>query len=75
MMDVGGVSFTSFMLQVEAPQPVNHRPVVTRVPEPQYLDPGDGQQTLQLNDMFSDEDGDTLTYTVVSSDPLVAGGR
>ncbi|MDY8095083.1 S-layer homology domain-containing protein [Paenibacillus polymyxa] len=71
----GGVSFTSFMLQVEAPQPVNHRPVVTRVPEPQYLDPGDGQQILQLNDMFSDEDGDTLTYTVVSSDPLVAGGQ
>ncbi|MDQ0495829.1 S-layer homology domain-containing protein [Paenibacillus brasilensis] len=68
----GGVSSTSYMLQVVGPLPDNHTPVVANAPAPQFMDPGDGQQTLQMDTIFSDADGDPLTYSVVSSDPSVA---
>jgi PKD repeat protein len=55
---------------------VNSRPVVANVIAPMTLSVGDAEFTRDLNAppvVFTDPDGDTLTYTASSSNPAVAG--
>ena len=53
--------------QQAAPEP-NRAPVAEGTVTPIALTAGDSAQTVNLSVYFSDPDGDTLTYTVVSSD-------
>ncbi|WP_102273417.1 Ig-like domain-containing protein [Cytobacillus massiliigabonensis] len=54
------------------PTVINHRPAMERQIEDQTLYVGGSSLTLQVGNAFSDIDGDTLTYTVTSSDSTVA---
>ena len=59
-----------FTVTVTAEQ--NNAPLVDRTIPDQILTVGDPSERLELPTYFRDPDDDTLTYTVVSSDPNVA---
>ncbi|EFM09449.1 S-layer domain protein [Paenibacillus curdlanolyticus YK9] len=61
----GGLLTKSFVLTIK---PVNHKPTVIQAPSAQTLTVGGSDFTLDVANVFSDSDGDALTFTVSSSD-------
>ncbi len=66
--DPGNLSATQSLSVTVVP---NRRPVVTGVIEDVFLTPGE-RHRAQLPDVFTDPDGDSLTWTTSSSDSAVA---
>ncbi|WP_310830297.1 Ig-like domain-containing protein [Paenibacillus pedocola] len=68
----GGTKDTSFTATFTAPPPVNHVPTVANSIPALAKSVVDGTQTADLSSVFADEDGDTLSFSAVSSDSGVA---
>ncbi len=71
----GGTATMTFdvtVTQVTVPTPVNHDPTVADVIGAQSWTLGTAGPTIDLTNRFADQDGDSLTYTAVSSDSAVA---
>ncbi|MEM3342661.1 MAG: Ig-like domain-containing protein, partial [Thermoplasmata archaeon] len=60
-----------FRLSVEV-LPANRKPIVVSTPSSQILDKKDKNITLNLSSIFSDPDGDTLTFTVTAANGTVS---
>ena len=71
VQDTGGLTITQNITITVNPAP-NRAPVVTETINPLTLTAGDNPTTVDLSDKFSDPDGDTLSYSVVSTDTRVA---
>ena len=71
VQDTGGLTITENITITVNPAP-NRAPVVAETINPLTLTAGDSPTTVDLSDKFSDPDGDTLTYTAVSTDTRVA---
>ncbi|MED5021004.1 RTX toxin, partial [Paenibacillus chibensis] len=67
----GGDVIETFQITVTAEAPQNHNPVETK-PADKMLHMGDPMYLLDIGSVFSDPDGDPLTYEADSSDPSVA---
>ncbi|WP_342563109.1 S-layer homology domain-containing protein [Paenibacillus sp. FSL R7-0345] len=68
----GGTVDASFTAVFTAPVPVNNAPTVANNISDLNKSIDDGTQTTDLSSVFSDEDGDALTLSAVSSNPGVA---
>ncbi|AWB44703.1 hypothetical protein DCC85_11055 [Paenibacillus sp. CAA11] len=69
----GGTMATDFTVTFTASQqPINHSPSVANPINDVSADVTDGPQHINLSNVFSDEDNDSLTYTAVSSDVATA---
>jgi len=68
----GGIGVTVFAVEVEAPAPVNHAPVVSNTISDLTTSVAGGNKTVSLENVFTDEDQDILTYSAVSSNAGVA---
>lgn len=64
----GGEVTTTFEVIIRAAVIPNHPPVVQNQLADQTLEKGRSTVTIDLSDVFFDEDADPLTYTAVSSD-------
>ncbi|QDY82422.1 RTX toxin [Paenibacillus polymyxa] len=70
----GGEVTETFKTTVTAGPPQNQNPVETK-PADQSLTVGDAAYSLDLGSVFTDPDGDTLTFKVTSSVPSVASAE
>nr|WP_236587738.1 S-layer homology domain-containing protein [Tumebacillus amylolyticus] len=69
----GGELEKTFQLTVNpAPPAPNQKPVVSSAPSNQTVTVGAADYTLDLSTIFTDPDGDALTFTATSSDASVA---
>ncbi|MNM23307.1 Bacterial Ig-like domain (group 2) [compost metagenome] len=66
----GGSASQTFLLTV-TPAP-NLNPIIVQAPADAALTVGDAVYSVNLGSVFSDPDGDPLTFEAVSSDPSVA---
>ena len=71
VQDTGGLTITQNITVTVNPAP-NRAPVVTETINPFTLTAGDSPTTIDMTDKFSDPDGDSLSYSVVSTDTRVA---
>ncbi len=72
--DRGGQVIETFKTTVTAGTPENQNPVETK-PADQSLTIGGEVYSLDLGSVFTDPDGDTLTFKATSSDPSVASAE
>ncbi|KJD41559.1 RTX toxin [Paenibacillus polymyxa] len=72
--DRGGQVIETFKATVTAGTPENQNPVETK-PADQSLTVGGEVYSLDLGSVFTDPDGDTLTFKATSSDPSVASAE
>ncbi|URJ52154.1 S-layer homology domain-containing protein [Paenibacillus polymyxa] len=70
----GGEVIETFKTTVTAGTPQNQYPVETK-PADQSLTVGGAVYSLDLGSVFTDPDGDTLTFKATSSDPSVASAE
>ncbi|WP_028592614.1 S-layer homology domain-containing protein [Paenibacillus massiliensis] len=68
----GGVAQAMLPASILPLLPMNQQPVVTNTPSMMNLIVGHPQQELNLSQIFSDPDGDALTYEVSVSDADIA---
>ena len=60
------------LVQKQFKVPINYRPMIVNTIAAQTLTVGDSSKTVDVSNYFRDPEGESLTYTAVSSNPNVA---
>ena len=71
VQDTDGLTVTQIIAVTVNPPP-NRAPVAVGITDPIILMLGDDDQTVDLSSLFSDPDGDDLTYSAQSADTTIA---
>ncbi|WP_160496573.1 S-layer homology domain-containing protein [Paenibacillus dendrobii] len=64
----GGIAETTFQTTITVPAPINHAPTEANPVGNQNISVTSGTQTVSIANVFTDADGDALTYEAESSD-------